>query len=225
MGYFNKGMTGPVLDFANAEMIEKLDLEGNKFTGTIPTNFLDGLSSDYIAGADNEIILHLASNALSGPLPAGLGSIKNLYLDIVSNRFTKVPTSFCQDFQTHWMNGKVGTLNENSEDGCKAIACPQNTFSDTGRMHTDGDGCTPCESEYAAAFIGSFSCTHVDKEHGALMALYRRTNGNSWKKKDNWMDNSKPICSWFGVECAGNRMDNNTVTEINLPGNSLEGTM
>ena len=109
------------------------------------------------------------------------------------------------------MNGKVEKL------GCKAIACPQNTFSDTGRLHEDGDTCNSCEAMYAAPFIGSFECAHVDKEVAALKALYRGTKGSAWEKNDHWMDDSKPICSWYGVECSGNKMDNNTITEINLP--------
>jgi len=219
--YYNKEMTGPVLEFSKATKMEKLDLEGNQFNGQIPTNFLSGLDTDYISDPGNEIIVHLADNALTGTLPEGLSSIKNLYLDIVGNQLKEVPESFCK--QSYWMNGKVGEIEGNP---CHAIACPPDTFSETGRMHSDGDEeCTACGSDESADFIGSYSCSHVAREMIALKALYTSTNGEEWDEDKNWMDNTKPICSWFGVECAGDSLGNNTVTKINLPDNNLDGTM
>lgn len=174
---------------------------------------MSGLDADYKSNPDNEIILHLADNALKGPLPEGLSSIQNLYLDISGNQFTTVPASYCQN--SEWMNGKVGKLKNNP---CHAIACPPNTYSETGRMYSDGEEvCTSCGSDASTPFIGSYTCSHVDMEANALKALYRSTNGESWKENENWMIDSKPICSWFGVECAGDSLENNTITAINLP--------
>lgn len=179
------------------------------------TSFLSGLDSDYIASADNEIIIHLADNAFTGTLPGGLSSIANLYFDIVGNQFTEVPPAYCKDAQSSWMNGKVGEL---KDDPCRAIACPVNTFSVTGRMHSDGDEtCTACGSLEVAPFVGSYSCTHTAKEITALKALYKGTDGDSWEENEHWMDISKPICSWYGVECAGDSLENTTITAINLP--------
>ncbi|KAL7543177.1 hypothetical protein ACHAXR_012471 [Thalassiosira sp. AJA248-18] len=217
--YYSGELTGPILDFSKVTQIEKLDLEGNQFTGRIPSTFLSGLDQDYISEPDNEIILHLADNILTGAIPEGLQNIKKLYLDIAGNQFKELPKSFCQ--QSYWMNGKVGELNS-----CAAIACPQNTFSETGRMHSDGDEkCTPCASQESAPFVGSYSCSHETREINALKKLYLSTSGDMWDENMHWMNYSVPICNWHGVTCAGDFMDNNTITELNLPDNSLDGTM
>lgn len=36
-------------------------------------------------------------------------------------------------------------------------------------------------------------------DYNALMDFYNSTNGNSWNNSTNWLDNTKPISSWFGV--------------------------
>lgn len=190
-------------------------LEGNQFTGPIPSTFLSGLDTDYIGDQDNEIILHLADNALTGTLPIGLSNIKNLYLDIVGNQISAIPTSFCQTEQSFWMNGKVGEL----ESPCHAIACPVNTFSDSGRSHSEGgdEVCKACGAAEVAPFVGSYTCTQGSVEIEALKDLYRSLDGESWDNNENWMDYTKPICSWFGISCAGDSLENSTVTAINLP--------
>jgi len=218
--YYNQEMTGQVLDFAGVTKLEKLDIEGNKFTGSLPSTFLSSLDIDYIADSDNEIILHLADNSLSGPLPMGLANIKNLYLDIVGNQFDELPGSFCQDEQSFWMNGQVGEL----EIGCHAIACPKNSFSESGRADADNK-CQLCGLAETAPFVGSYACIQVSIEIEALKDLYKATDGDNWDENKHWMDYNTPICSWFGIECAGDSADNSTVTKINLPDNSLDGTM
>lgn len=192
-------------------------LEGNGFTGPIPSSFLSSLSEEFYADSDNEIILHLADNALTGEIPEGvLSKIKNLYLDVTGNQFKMVPPSFCQDEQSLWMNGKVGQLQ--NDDPCYAIACPVNTYSNTGRKHSadEDEECITCASDQGTPFIGSRACHRMDDEYTALKALYLGTFGDSWKKSENWMDNTKPICSWHGVQCAGDSLDNHTVTGIDL---------
>jgi hypothetical protein len=190
-------------------------LEGNGFTGSIPSTFLSGLDSDFIADSDNEIILHLADNALTGIIPAGLSKIANLYLDIVGNEFTEIPASFCTEEQSLWMKGKVGDLLKSSP--CYAIACPVNTFSSTGRMHSKEDEeCSPCASDESAPFIGNKHCKSEHYEYSALQALYKATQGDYWLQNDNWMDDAQPLCSWYGIECAGDSLDNHTITAIDL---------
>ena len=179
---------------------------------------MSGLDPGYVATSDNEIIVHLADNALTGTLPESLTNIKNLYLNIVGNRFKKVPQSFCQ--QADWMNGLVGEL----ESPCHAIACPINMISDSGR--SDGtETCTKCGNMESTPFIGSYSCSHSSLEINVLKSLYQATKGDQWEENQNWMDYTVPICSWYGIECAGDRLDNNTITAINLGDNSLDGSM
>ena len=181
-------------------------LEGNQFTGQLPSNFLGGLDPNYASEQDNEIIIHLADNALSGALPDTLLSIKNLYIDIAGNEFKELPQTFCQN--PLWMGGRVGEVS----NPCHAVACPPNTFSDSGR-----EDCTPCGESESTPYFGSYSCAHESMEINALKSLYGLTNGNDWEQNDNWMDYSVPICSWFGITCLGGSQDNNTIVEIELP--------
>lgn len=222
--YYNEKMTGNILDFSEATKLEKLDLEGNGFSGQIPSSFLSGLDADFIADSDNEIVLHLADNALTGTIPVELSKIANLYLDIVGNEFTEVPASFCKEEQSLWMNGKVGDLLKSTP--CYAIACPVNTASETGRMHSDDDEeCAPCASDESAPHVGSKKCRSEHDEYSALKSFYKATKGDSWLQNENWLDNTKPLCTWYGIECAGDSLDNHTITGIDLSANSLNGTM
>ena len=212
------GLSGKILDFSKATHLESLDLEGNKFTGSIPSNFLSGLDSDFMSSPDNSIILHLADNMLTGTLPEGLDSIKNLFIDIAGNQIKgPFPQSFCQ--QSLWMDGKVGEFSS-----CHAIACPAGSYSSSGRQK-EGDDCQKCGALEKAPFLGSYECTKGDVEKMALISLYEQTGGEKWTNNENWKDDSKPICSWAGVTCKGGSLDNSTVTELNLNGNNLEGTM
>jgi hypothetical protein len=52
----------------------------------------------------------------------------------------------------------------------------------------------------------------------ALVALYENTDGANWLNNSGWLQG--PICSWFGVSCAGGH-----VTAINLPTNGLRGNL
>ena len=219
-------LNGKLLTLSKIKHLESLDLEGNKFTGSIPAEFLSGLDSSYIASEDNEVILHLADNALTGTLPQGLAKIENLFIDIAGNNIKgPIPSSFCQ--KSNWMSGKVGEVMS-----CDAIACPANTFSSSGRGYADSDddaanaqGCTPCGNLQHAPYLGSYVCSHDIIESGVLKAIYHATGGDSWSDKSNWLDDSKPICSWYGIKCSGGSVDNNTITEIDLGDNNMIGTL
>jgi hypothetical protein len=56
-------------------------------------------------------------------------------------------------------------------------------------------------------------------EEQALIALYRRCNGDSWPRRRGWLSDPNP-CDWEGVTCEGGR-----VTRLALPANRLEGTL
>ena len=81
---------------------------------------------------------------------------------------------------------------------------------DPAYLDMNGDGfpdCVPYSSE-----------NHPD--YNALMDFYNSTNGNSWNNSTNWLDNTKPISSWFGVTETNGR-----VTTINLNSNNLSGVI
>ena len=52
-------LNGKIPALSKLTHLESLDLEGNKFTGSIPSSFLSGLDSNYVSSKDNEIIIHL----------------------------------------------------------------------------------------------------------------------------------------------------------------------
>lgn len=215
----NAGLGGPLLNFSKATNIEKIDIEGNKFTGSIPSTLLKGLGSEYIASAGNEISLRFAGNDLSGVLPSQLGSIENLFLDITGNRIKgPIPSTFCA--KASWMEGLVGDLKS-----CEAIACPSGTFSESGRRSDSEEKCLPCALGEIAPFIGSYSCREQDAEINILKAIFTGTDGPNWDQDLNWNDFSKPICGWYGVTCKGGKEDNHTVTELDLSENGLRGTI
>jgi len=53
----------------------------------------------------------------------------------------------------------------------------------------------------------------------ALVVLYSSTNGANWKNNDGWLQTNTP-CTWYSVKCQAHH-----VTELNLLGNNLEGTI
>ena len=80
-----------------------------------------------------------------------------------------------------------------------------------------------------AAFAGTHSlnaqviCAGVNQipqsECQALRDLYISTDGDNWKKNDNWNGLTAP-CDWYGVLCTGGH-----VTELQLRKNNLTGTL
>ena len=213
-----KGLGGQILDFASAMFLEKLDIEGNKFSGKIPNTLLGGLDNDYKA-SQATIELRFAANDFTGALPPELGSINNLFLDITGNKIEgPIPEAFCS--QDLWMEGLVGQLGS-----CEAIACPEDTYSESGRRSKSDETCLPCADGEVAPFLGSYSCRDVDSEITILQAIYKGTNGSKWENDMNWNNLTTPICSWYGVTCEGGKDDNHTVTKLNLSNNNLKGTI
>ncbi|MFK5878807.1 MAG: T9SS type A sorting domain-containing protein [Flavobacteriaceae bacterium] len=60
----------------------------------------------------------------------------------------------------------------------------------------------------------------TNPDYPALVELYNSTNGNSWTTNTNWLDNTKPLSTWYGLY-----MENNRVTQINLGSNNLTGSL
>ena len=61
----------------------------------------------------------------------------------------------------------------------------------------------------------------MSKQQQALTALYHASDGPSWLKKSNWLDNSVNYCEWYGVFCS----ENNDVQALELGSNGLKGTL
>lgn len=57
-------------------------------------------------------------------------------------------------------------------------------------------------------------------DYNALVALYNSTNGDNWNNNTNWLDTTKPLSSWYGIQIKDNR-----VTTLSLSRNNLIGTI
>ena len=60
--------------------------------------------------------------------------------------------------------------------------------------------------------------TTILQDSLALIALYDSSDGDNWTNNDNWK--SAPVSQWHGVTVTNNR-----VTELQLGGNNLNGTI
>lgn len=59
----------------------------------------------------------------------------------------------------------------------------------------------------------------VETDRATLVSLYQATGGPNWTRSTGW-SSSAPLSAWFGVTAEGGR-----VTELNLPGNALRGSL
>jgi Leucine-rich repeat (LRR) protein len=207
----NAGVSGPLLAFSGLKKIREFYFGSNSLTGTIPEDFLAGAAID----AKNDTInVVLKANSLTGTLPASLSRFSKLDIDITENKIEAIDDSLCS--MGDWMNGAVGSFQ------CKAILCPVGTFNLEGRQASSADECQPCTDDDVSPYLGSTSCTTVQKlqERDILEILFLTTDGNNWKQKGGWMDKDVDICDWYGISCRSN----STVESILLGSNNLVGT-
>jgi len=91
------------------------------------------------------------------------------------------------------------------------------TVSNEGLVTAVGDGGTLV---YAAVDSATaMSIVIVDLQRSALMALYEATDGDNWRKADNW-GTEAPLSTWYGVQAEGRK-----VRILNLRNNNLSGTI
>jgi Leucine-rich repeat (LRR) protein len=217
-------LTGPLPWFHKSPFLADLRLDGNSFTGSIPSQLLQvsNLTSSMVT-------IGLSQNLLIGSLPTSLLKFSSLNLDVTGNRISFVDPLFCQ--QTSWMIGQVEEL------GCDALLCPKGTWNMYGRA-TKVENCTECPS--TSSYYGSMACednsSQEIKDWLAIGKLYEALDGSSWNEtygwsefgalldSTNWVDidsSSMKYCSWYGVECS----DGNTIISLRLSKNGLVGTL
>jgi len=207
------GIHGPLLSFSNIDRLRTLELQNNKLTGNIPSNFLSESSLKY-----EMVDINLDFNEISGTIPFSLKDFEKLNLYIAGNQMLDIPDSLCGDPRIEgWMDGNVASL------GCKAIGCPVGSYSPSGRESLE-HLCYKCSNN---KYIGSTVCaTNTAEEVGILMALYAKTDGDSWDSSINWMDTDISVCYWEGISCEGNLgPDSGGITGIDLEGFGLVGTV
>ncbi|XP_061352031.1 probable inactive receptor kinase At5g10020 [Gastrolobium bilobum] len=76
----NNQFTGSILNIGPMESLENFDLSLNKFSGSLPSNFVE---------LSNLVYLNLSSNEFGGTLPIGFNKLEQLkYLDLHTNNFS-----------------------------------------------------------------------------------------------------------------------------------------
>jgi len=209
--FSTEGITGTLPALNKLEDIRELYLGGNSITGTLPSNFLFG-----IVMRSSTITIDLVDNQITGEVPETLDVFYDLRLYLAGNQISSVPDKICGMVQ--WMDGLVA-------HSCDGFLCPPGTFNEFGRRISDESECFPCSVEEDSRYYGSTSCgadagEDVD-ERTVLFQLYNELGGNDWNSRDNWKEDNKSVCTWFGVKCA----DGSEVTDIELPRNGLKGTV
>lgn len=87
-------------------------------------------------------------------------------------------------------------------------------------------GCAISRSQTAEAPPGSVAIHGAlsSRERTALVALYRTTGGDNWKRQDAWLGLAGTECEWYGITCQFNG-SKATVTALRLYENDLKGTL
>ena len=205
------GLTGTLPAFDKLPFISELYLGLNSLTGSIPYNFLDGVTDTSVA-----IKVDLMSNQLTGTVPGSLTQFNNMALYVADNQITDIAPALCSE--SNWMGGGIGQYQ------CNAMLCPAGTYNSLGRR-TANTTCQTC-STGTNGYMGSVNCLtsaqqQESKEQVVLEKMFRQMNGENWLDNTNWMDPDMSICTWYGIDC-----DNkSSVITIDLENNRLLNTL
>lgn len=197
---------GPLLDFANATMLNTVFLQHNSFAGSIPSTMLAMNSNSEL------VTLDLRYNLLTGQIPAEIAKITQMNLYLSSNMLTSIPAALCN---TNWNDGNVG------KHGCDGILCRSGTFNTYGRAIGNLE-CFTCNSMFMTAVLGSTTCGS-SLEHTALISFYQSTGGPNWYSANNWLE-TEDHCTWEGITCHTEGEFDGLVRKIELDDNNLVGT-
>jgi Leucine-rich repeat (LRR) protein len=209
-------LNGTMPSFHASPNLNEIYLSQNILSGNIPDNLLE--SSNARTSDSYIVYLGLDANRFTGTLPESLDDIKNLIIDINDNFIEAVPDTFCDEDNAQWQNGGVAKY------GCDAILCPKGHYlSPTGRQVQPDKPCQKCDVVGGASFMGSTSCLSLSEVVGRpiLKEIYEQLGGDDWYNNDNWLQESKEVCEWYGVNCNADK----TIQSLKLNSNNLRGTM
>eukprot|EP00531_Pseudo-nitzschia_arenysensis_P009045 CAMPEP_0116149816 /NCGR_PEP_ID=MMETSP0329-20121206/19183_1 /TAXON_ID=697910 /ORGANISM="Pseudo-nitzschia arenysensis, Strain B593" /LENGTH=2572 /DNA_ID=CAMNT_0003646223 /DNA_START=244 /DNA_END=7959 /DNA_ORIENTATION=+ len=211
------GIGGSIPSFRNHRQLTKLQLENQKFTGPLASDFLASCPTGEAVEID------LRNNQISGGLPASLVSKRFLSIYLAGNQISSIPNEIYSSFSEtcpmiqDWMGGDVQSA------GCRAVLCPPGTWAPQGRA-TPGQACQRCLDNNS--LWGRTTCqssqSGADRERQILVNFYNALNGRYWKIDDHWLDPSEDICAWYGVGCDAST---GRVTSLVLRNNGLSGVV
>ena len=168
----------------------------------LPNNDLSGTLPSEYGDLSNLRVLRLQSNDMSGILPDSLSKLGNLQQLFLDSNFLSgtIPSSY----------GKLSNL--------QALNLSENSLS----------GTVPS----ALSELDDLKITYENNplldanDYAALKTFYSSTSGNNWSNQTGWNFNSdippsaNAASDWYGVTVVNSR-----VTAIDLPSNSLSGTL
>ena len=181
-------------EIGNLPYLRTLALSQNQLSGGIPPQ---------LSNLSRLELLYLEENQLSGKIPPELGSLPYLELLYLRNNQLsgKIPPEL----------GNLSYLASLSLGGNQLTGCVPWGF---GHIKVE-------------SLVGHQFCSGQDQvetsntaasDRAALVALYRNTDGPSWKQKGGWLSQA-PTGEWFGVTTNVN----GRVTDLNLDANWLNG--
>lgn len=202
-------------NLGNLKKLQILDLESNQLTGSIPVE---------LSGLDQLTNFDLENNNLDGVIPKELGVLPNLQvMNFGNNQFSgEIPAQLAEMAQINIMlldsNQLTGCFPEEFQDLCGRL-----TLSDfsgnTELSPNEGDFNQFCQVGPSSCAV---LCDHPDYQ--ALSELYSLLGGENWINKSGWEDGVNglncDVCSWYGIECADNR-----VVVIDIDNNNLRGAI
>jgi len=198
------GISGDLPSLSKLENVAEVYFQNQRLSGSIPTDFLAN------APYDQPLMVDLTGNSISGNIPQSLAEKRQLSLFLGGNNISPLTAEFCTSIP-NWMGGAVATL------GCDALLCPAGTYSPEGRA-TETAACQSCPSSQKT---GSMSCSPLEgvpvDENAILVSFYSAMGGQYWQSSTNWLDESKSVCSWEGVDCT----DEGLVSAIGLSNHGL----
>lgn len=135
-------LNGPLPSFYGLTHLSYLNLDGNKFSGSVPSSFLSNQQL-----TNSLLIIGLKNNRLTGSLPVALTRFNKLDIALEGNLISGLPSQYCQKNQ--WIDGLVDHF------GCNAILCPPGTFNEFGHQMSSTTPCVPCSS---SKYYGATTC-------------------------------------------------------------------
>ena len=210
------GIGGSVPIFANHRQLTKLQLENQRFSGRLDSNFLAN------SPTGEAVEIDLRNNQISGEVPASLTSKRFLSLYLAGNAIQNVPREIFSEFTStcdliqDWMGGDVASV------GCEAFLCRPGMWAPQGRA-TLSRACERCLDN--TSVWGQNYCesgqSSSESEREILVNFYNSMDGRNWKIDDNWLDLSADVCDFYGVGCdPGGR-----VISLVLRNNGLRGNV
>ena len=203
------GITGPLRPFSTMPSLRDINISGNQLTGSIPANFLSGVTD-----VDALITVRIQANELIGTVPSELSKFNKLDIDVTDNLIVAIGDGLCQ--KSDWLDGNVGLYS------CDGILCPAGEFSKYGRQTSEDSKCMPCPGAESSPYLGVSKCLSLERkrEREILEELFKATNGENWKNNDGWLDDAVDMCDWYGIKC----LEEATIESILLGSNHLVGT-